>query len=222
MLKAFTRNYEDNSTDAGFQFTFYCDLCHDGFKSSFIESTTYKKGNKMKALTGGARILGNLFGGAVGNAAYNASYGGDILSQKFEGMTPEWQKEHEKAFEIAQNEAQRHFHRCQNCRQWVCDADYNEDTMMCTECSPRENVAVSKARADKMLKDIEDAAENTTVFSGKIEKKTLVCPKCNKPCGEGKFCNNCGANLSLNKCPSCGNSVAMGVRFCGECGNKMF
>ena len=24
MLKSFTRNYEDNSTEAGFQFTFYC------------------------------------------------------------------------------------------------------------------------------------------------------------------------------------------------------
>jgi len=27
MLQAFTRNYNDNSTDAGFQFTFYCDIC---------------------------------------------------------------------------------------------------------------------------------------------------------------------------------------------------
>ena len=28
MLKSFTRNYEDNSTEAGFQFTFYCDICN--------------------------------------------------------------------------------------------------------------------------------------------------------------------------------------------------
>lgn len=43
MLKSFTRNYQDNSTEAGFQFTFYCDICNDGYKSSFIESETYKK-----------------------------------------------------------------------------------------------------------------------------------------------------------------------------------
>jgi hypothetical protein len=43
MLQSFTRNYEDNSTDAGFQFTFYCDTCNDGYKSSFVESETYKK-----------------------------------------------------------------------------------------------------------------------------------------------------------------------------------
>jgi hypothetical protein len=36
MLQAFTRNYQDNSTEAGFQFTFYCDNCNDGYKSGFI------------------------------------------------------------------------------------------------------------------------------------------------------------------------------------------
>ncbi|MGI6448707.1 MAG: hypothetical protein ACOX3R_00005, partial [Desulfitobacteriia bacterium] len=44
VLQPFTDNYEDNSTEAGFQFTFYCDLCQEGYKTKFIESTTYKKG----------------------------------------------------------------------------------------------------------------------------------------------------------------------------------
>ncbi len=140
MLKAFTRNYEDNSTEAGFQFTFYCDLCHDGYKSSFVESETYKKGSLLRGVTGGARVLGGLLGGRLGNAVWNAGYGGDILSERFEGMSPEWQKEHEKAFEYAQNEAQRHFHRCHKCRQWVCDADFNEDEGLCVECAPNLNV----------------------------------------------------------------------------------
>ena len=60
MLKAFTRNYEDNSTEAGFQFTFYCDLCQDGFKSSFMESESYKKGSLLLSISGGARVVGNL------------------------------------------------------------------------------------------------------------------------------------------------------------------
>ena len=50
-LTAFTRNYEDNSTEAGFQFTFYCDLCHDGYKTQFIESQTYKKGSLFRGLS---------------------------------------------------------------------------------------------------------------------------------------------------------------------------
>ena len=53
MLKSFTRNYEDNSTEAGFQFTFYCDICSDGYKCSFIESQTYKKGKGLRGLAEG-------------------------------------------------------------------------------------------------------------------------------------------------------------------------
>jgi hypothetical protein len=66
MLKSFTRNYEDNSTEAGFQFTFYCDICQDGYKSSFIASETYKKGKGLRGLAQGAGILGNLIGGRAG------------------------------------------------------------------------------------------------------------------------------------------------------------
>ena len=65
MLKAFTRNYEDNSTEAGFQFTFYCDICSDGFKTTFIPSESYSKGNLLRRVGQGANILGGLFGGAV-------------------------------------------------------------------------------------------------------------------------------------------------------------
>ncbi|NLC41108.1 MAG: hypothetical protein GX763_09365, partial [Clostridiaceae bacterium] len=53
MLSSFTRNYEDNSTAAGFEFTFYCDICNDGFRSSFIESETYKKGKNLRGLSQG-------------------------------------------------------------------------------------------------------------------------------------------------------------------------
>ena len=221
MLNSFTRNYEDNSTEAGFQFTFYCDLCNDGFKSSFIESETYKKGSLLRGISGGARVLGGLLGGAIGNAAWSASYGTDVLSEKFHGMSPEWQKEHEMAFKAAQNEAQQHFNRCHGCRQWICDSDFNEDEGMCVECAPRENVAVAKAKAGRMVREIDEIVETTNVFKGRIESKTITCPNCGKPSGEGKFCNNCGANLSLNKCPNCGSKVAAGVKFCGECGSRV-
>ncbi|MGB4564892.1 MAG: hypothetical protein WBJ00_08950 [Dethiobacteria bacterium] len=34
-MQPFTDNFEDNSTEAGFQFTFYCDLCQEGYKTKF-------------------------------------------------------------------------------------------------------------------------------------------------------------------------------------------
>lgn len=221
MLKSFTRNYEDNSTEAGFQFTFYCDICEDGFKSSFIQSDTYKKGRGLRSLTQGAGILGNFLGGKVQDLGWGLERGGHVLSERFEGMSPQWQKEHEKAFEMAQNEVTKHFHRCHGCQKWVCDADYNEDEGMCIECAPRQEIYVAKARANAMKRNIDESSDTATVWSGKLESKTTVCPVCNKPAGNGKFCNNCGASMALAVCPSCGTTNSLNVKFCNECGSSM-
>lgn len=221
MLKSFTRNYEDNSTEAGFQFTFYCDICNDGFKSSFVASETYKKGKGIRGITQGVSILGNVLGGRVGNLGYSVERGGNVLSDNFNGMSPQWQKEHEKAFERAQNEVKEHFHRCHGCHLWICDSDFNEDEGLCTECAPRQDVYVAKARAEAMKRNIDETAETAKVWSGKIESKTITCPACGKPAGSGKFCNNCGETLSRNKCSSCGHENAQGVKFCNECGSAL-
>ena len=221
MLKSFTRNYHDNSTEAGFQFTFYCDICNDGFKSSFIESETYKKKSGLRGLAQGASILGGLIGGAARNIGYGLERGSNVLSERFENRSPEWQKEHEKAFEMAQNEAQQHFHRCHGCQKWVCDADYNEEQGLCIGCAPREDIEVAKARSEAMKKNIESKIETTTVWNGELETKTTVCPTCNKPAGYGKFCNNCGASMELKTCPSCGTKMSQNTKFCNNCGANL-
>ena len=196
MLKSFTRNYEDNSTDAGFQFTFYCDVCNNGHKSSFVQSETYKKKKGLRGLSQGVAVLGQLVGGRIGDIGYSVERGGDILSERFEGMSPEWQKEHEKAFERAQNEAQGHFHRCHSCNIYTCDSCFNEDEGLCTDCAPRQEVYVAKARAEAMQRNIDEAGNTATVWKGKIESKTTICSACGKPAGTGKFCNNCGRHAA--------------------------
>lgn len=221
MLKAFTRNYEDNSTEAGFQFTFYCDNCSDGYKSSFIESETYKKGKGLRSLAQGAGVLGSLLGGRLSSLTYAAERGGNVLSERFNGMSPEWQKEHEKAFERSQNEAAKHFHRCHSCHKYVCDACLNEDEGLCVSCAPRQEVYVAKVRAEAMKRNIDEAGESATVWQGRIESKTTICRTCGKPAGAGKFCNNCGASMELAVCDNCGAKNAQGVRFCNNCGNAM-
>lgn len=218
-LQSFTSNYEDNSTEAGFQFTFYCDLCHEGYKTKFISSTTYKKGKMLRgigSLIGAASQLTGQYG--LGNTVER---GADVLSERHEGMSPEWHKEYEKAFELAQNEAKGHFIRCLKCRNYVCENDWNELGGLCVECAPRENVEVVAARATKMVEDIRKKAEETDVFTGKLDSRTTVCPQCGKPSGEGRFCNNCGANLNLVECDNCGTQSPAGTRFCGECGNRL-
>ena len=221
MMKAFTRNYEDNSTEAGFQFTFYCDICNDGFKTSFIESQTYKKGKGLRSLSRGAGILGSFVGGRLGDLGWATERGGDILSERFEDRSPEWQKEHEQAFIRAQNEAQEHFHRCHSCNRYVCDSCYNEDEGMCTDCAPRQEIYVAKARAEAMKRNIDEAGQAATVWKGEIESKITVCPVCGKPAGNGKFCNNCGASLEMKICPKCGAKNSQTVNFCNNCGTNL-
>jgi len=82
-------------------------------------------------------------------------------------------------------------------------------------------VEVAAARAAKMKADIEQKAQNTQVFTGEIDQRQTLCPKCGKPAGSGKFCNNCGQPLGMLVCQKCGAQNPAGTRFCGECGNKL-
>ncbi|MDO8886759.1 zinc ribbon domain-containing protein [Candidatus Oleimmundimicrobium sp.] len=218
-LIGFTDNFADNSTEAGFQFTFYCDICREGYKTRFTESKTYKKGRFFKGLGSMVSAAAQMTGKY--NIGYGIERGTDVIGEKFKGMSPAWQKEHEEAFELAQNEAKEHFHRCPKCTKWVCENDWNEQEGLCTVCAPRINVEVAAAKAEKAVSDIKEKAAKTQVFTGKIESKQTICPQCGKPAGEGKFCSNCGAPLALIKCSKCGAENPAGTRFCGECGTKL-
>ncbi|WXG46869.1 MAG: zinc ribbon domain-containing protein [Candidatus Atabeyarchaeum deiterrae] len=218
-LKPFTKNFADNSTEAGFQFTFFCDLCGDGFKTSFQASKTYKKGGLLRGLGKAVSVGASLAGKS--QAGWAAQSGTDIIGERFSGMSPQWHKEHEAAFTSAQSEAQGHFHRCAKCKKYVCDNDWNEEEGLCVNDAPREAVEVSAARAAKRVEDIQEKAKTTTVFKGEITGRQTTCPKCGKPAGTGKFCNNCGAPLGLVVCPKCGAQNQAGTRFCGECGTKL-
>ena len=218
MLNAFTRNYEDNSTEAGHQFTFYCDICRDGFRSSFIESNTYKTGALVRGIGRGASIVGGLLGGSLYRIGYTADRATDILSERFENRSPEWQKEHEQAFVQAQEEVRKYFHRCPSCNSYVCSNCWNEEEGLCTHCAPRQDVYIARARAEALKRNIDEAGSAATVWQGKIESKTTICPTCGKPAGSGKFCNNCGASMERKVCPNCKASNNPNVRFCGECG----
>jgi hypothetical protein len=219
-LQSFTDNFEDNSTEAGFQFTFLCDLCREGYKTTFIPSKTHGKGQVINGIGRAFSIGASFFG--RGDIGSTVERGSDMLGDKYEGMSPEWRQEYDEAFAVAQNEAKGHFHRCPKCKLWVCDNDWNEQDGLCVDDAPRENVEVAAARSQKLVEDIQAKAAQTQVFSGEIERKQTVCPECGKPAGQGKFCNNCGATLSMSKCTKCGAKNPVESRFCGECGNKMF
>ncbi|MCL2090852.1 MAG: zinc ribbon domain-containing protein [Micrococcales bacterium] len=220
-MQAFTSNYHDKSEDAGFQFVFDCDSCRDGYTSSFIASTTYKKGRFMRTVSGGARSVGYLASGRTGSMGYAAGSMLDRMDDRYRGKSPEWRKEHEKAFERAQNEAMKHFHRCPGCNHWVCDQCLNEEAGLCVKCAPRQNVVVARAHADAAVRNIRAAGADAQVWHGTIEQQTTMCPTCGKPAGAGNFCNNCGTSMQLKACPSCQAPQAQGVSFCNSCGTSL-
>lgn len=216
-LIAFNDNFADNSTEAGFQFTFFCNNCREGYKTRFIESRTYKKRSFFKGLGDVLGVVSQLTGRDLGGL----ERGSDVISERFGGMSPDWHKEHEAAFEMAQNDAKGHFKRCPKCGQWVCDSCWNGQAGLCVTDAPRENVEVAAARSKKMVQDIEAAAQSTPVFTGRIDARQTICAKCGKPAGEGKFCGNCGAPLGMPKCPKCGAENQPGMNFCGGCGARL-
>jgi hypothetical protein len=215
----FTKNFADNSTEAGFQFTFFCDICQDGFKTNFIEAKTYKKAGFLRGLGRAASIVTSATGHGLG---YEVESGTDVIAERFQGMSPAWHKEHEEAFKLAQNEAMGHFHKCPKCRQWVDDTCWNDEDGLCVEDAPRAATEIAAARATEMKEQIWKKAAETQVFTGEIKPTQTICPQCGKPAGAGKFCTNCGAQLSMVKCPKCGAQNNPSVRFCGECGNNLF
>jgi len=61
----FTENYEDLSTDMGFQFKFYCERCKDGYMSTFKANALGVVGGLLK---GASNIVGGIFGKAQDTA----------------------------------------------------------------------------------------------------------------------------------------------------------
>jgi len=65
--------------------------------------------------------------------------------------------------------------------------------------------------------------ENTMNINGQTGTQGKVCPKCSAQVAEGlKFCGNCGERISNSLiCPSCNHENPENTKFCGNCGQKL-
>jgi hypothetical protein len=91
-MTPFTDNFADNSTEAGFQFTFFCDKCREGYKTEFVPSQTYKKKKFFQNLGKIAGAVSQIAGKY--NIGYGVERGTDALAERFQGMSPAWHQEH--------------------------------------------------------------------------------------------------------------------------------
>ena len=205
-LIQFTRNHRDLSTDAGFQFEFYCDRCGNGYQTEF-------QGYSLGTVSNVLDAANNLFGGVLSGAA-NAARG---------VRSAAWEKAHDGAFAGAVEEAKPHFHKCKRCGKWVDDDCWNPQRSMCKECAPDLQEEMSSIQVQAAVNDAREKAEQVDYVSADQFKQTIIatCPHCGAKSGGGKFCQECGKPLAAEKfCKNCGAKMEVGAKFCAECGTK--
>jgi hypothetical protein len=205
-LIQFTRSYNDLSTDAGFQFEFYCDRCGNGYQTEFQASTL---GTVTNALDAASNLFGGIFASAA-NAARNVRSAG-------------WEKAHDNAFAIAVEEARPHFHKCKGCGHWVDNDCWNDERSMCKECAPILEEEYSSIQVQAAISDAREKAETVDYVSADKFKQTIIgaCPHCGARVNGGKFCSECSKTLATEKfCSNCGSKAKVDAKFCPECETK--
>src|SRR5437016_4380929 len=155
-LIQFTRNHNDQSTDNGYQFEFYCDRCGNGYQTEFQTSTS---GNIANALDTASSLFGGIFSSAA-NVAHGAH-------------TAAWQKAHDGAFTHAVAEAQPHFHKCKRCGHWVDEDCWNGERGLCKDCAPDLEEEYSHVQAEAAVQDATEKASTVDYVSAERFKQTI-------------------------------------------------
>ena len=207
-LIQFTRNFNDHSTDKGYQFEFHCDRCGNGFTSEFKPSAA---GMAASAL----RAAGGLFGGVLGSAGWSAYE----IERAIQGP------QHDKAFREAIEEAKPNFHECPKCSKWVCNATcWNQTRLLCYECAPDIATEIASAQVQATVEQLREKVrqQDMTKDLDLTSEAVAYCPECGAHTQGGKFCPECGKSLrTKNECSKCGTKFDAGTKFCPECGNKV-
>jgi membrane protease subunit (stomatin/prohibitin family) len=226
-LIQFTRNYDDLSTDRGYQFKFYCDKCGNGYMTQFETS-----------VLGMAQSLLNVAGNIFTNIGYRAGNAASEVQRAIGG------KAHDAALAQAVEEARPSFRQCTKCGRWVCkEVCWNDPANLCEECAPdfAEHLAANQAQAKAAAAQqqlMERAAEQS--YAGNVEmgadailaartaatnvqSPKRLCGKCGTELGAAKFCPDCGTAAPVASprfCSKCGTPAAGKAKFCPECGGK--
>jgi hypothetical protein len=207
-LVSFVNNYEDLSTDRGYQFKFFCDKCGNGHMSRFQQSVVGTAGAVL-------RTVGDFFGGWASNVGHSAY---DI--QRSVGG-----KAHDDALQKAVDEAKQHFHQCSRCGRWVCpEVCWNDSANQCEGCAPdyNEELAAShaNAKADAAREQLYEKARSTN-YVAEVDMSAGAFVSAKGKGAAGSACGDCGADVGAAKfCPECGAAVKKVAKFCGNCGHR--
>ena len=205
---ALTQNYQDLSTDLGFQFKFFCERCGDGFMSTFDRSMLGTAGGLLRSAS---RFLGDAFGRAADSAyEIQRAVGGPA---------------HDAALRAAVDEIRPLFKKCRRCGNWLCEKTcWNPASSMCKGCAPIAEEEETSMRAEAVRTQVGNDVmiEEEARVAAKSKAVTAPCPKCGAATLGQKFCPECGTKVVTARfCEGCGQKLAPGARFCGECGARV-
>jgi len=208
----FVANYDDLSTDKGFQFKFHCDQCRNGYLSRFQPNALGIAGSLLSAAS---NFMGGL--GGVQSATYQ-------IQQAVGG------KAHDEALEKAVAEGKQSFKQCTHCGHWVCpDVCWNASAGLCEACAPdkQESMRALQAQATREQIRLKTRATDYTSNLDFFGREALLqCPSCQgKLAADQKFCPSCGtpnpaAQTQARHCTGCGAGLKPEQKFCAECGAK--
>lgn len=205
----FTDNYSDESNLEGYQFTFNCERCGNGYRSPFVPDVKEKGRGILRA-------VGNFTGGGL-----------DRISDSIDSMN--WNrstnsKAKDKALADAVEAVRPNFAQCRGCGDWVCrDVCWNDDVGQCANCSPFVAEELSRAQAAAQVEQIREKTKEVdwTADLDLQTRATVKCPACGVSVDGGKFCGSCGEKLDPTVfCTECGAKQSEGAKFCAECGAK--
>lgn len=207
----FVRNYDDLSTERGFQFEFFCDRCGTTFRTEFQASAA---GAVTELFGTASTIFSNIFG---------------IARDEPERVcSSAWWQARDNAFRAAVTEVKPEFIQCTHCLRWVCRRNcWNIQKELCKECAPYPDIEITADLANHSLQEVwthlakaegnkQDLAEgHMTTFT--------ACPNCEASLPTNvKFCPECGIKIHTHlHCVECGASINLNARFCPDCGQKI-
>ena len=141
----FVKNYEDLSTDRGYQFRFHCDMCGNGYMSSYKTSSVAMASSLLRAASS---MLGGIFS--------QVSHGSYEIQRAIGG------KAHDDALREAVAEIKHKFKQCSRCGKWVCpQICWNEKRGLCLSCAPDLARETAAAQAQAACEQIREKVQKT-------------------------------------------------------------
>ena len=206
----FTGNYEDLSTDMGYQFKFNCERCDNGYMSTY-------RANKLGVAGGFLRGASSFMGGALGRGADSA----------FEVQRAVGGRQHDAALRTAVQEIKPLFKQCHGCGNWLCERIcWNPNANMCKDCAPIAEEVETRVRAQFVETQVnnDQFLEENIRMSAKGKEVAANCKGCGAETMGKKFCPSCGKPAEVATaafCGDCGAKSSPGAKFCGECGSAL-